>query len=130
MKLVIKTDDPIKEYLTKVLESNSIEVSILSFFVNKYNYYINTISLTDDVTIWKLVFHSTERKKCRTELGVTVATFNTCLHNLKKKGCITVSNDGEIAISKLLLYNHKKDNTLTFIFEYNGSKSEENSGDN
>lgn len=129
-KFVIKSEDPVKDYLIKVLESNSIEISILSFFINKYNYYINDIKITDFSTIWKLSFHNTERKKCRLDLGISVATFNTSLHNLKKKGLIILDSDDNLVINEMLLFNPKIDNTLTFIFKSNVSKAEENSTDN
>jgi hypothetical protein len=128
-KFVIKTEDPVKDYLVKILESNSVEISILSFFINKYNYYVNNIKLTDISTIWKLTFHNTERKKCRSILGISVATFNTSLHNLKKKRLILIDSEGNPSITKMLLFNPEVNNTLTFIFEKD-VKTEENTTDN
>lgn len=128
-KFVIKTEDPVKDYLVKILESNSVEISILSFFINKYNYYINNIKLNDLSTIWKLSFHSSERKKCRSILGISVATFNTSLHNLKKKGLVIIDSEGNPSITKMLLFNPEVNNTLTFIFEKD-VKTEENTANN
>jgi hypothetical protein len=128
-KFVIKTEDPVKDYLVKILESNSVEISILSFFINKYNYYINNIKLNDLSTIWKLSFHSSERKKCRNILDISVATFNTSLHNLKKKGLVIIDSEGNPSITKMLLFNPEVNNTLTFIFEKD-VKTEENTANN
>lgn len=119
MKYTIQTDDIILSFLEKVLESKANEVKIVAFFLKKYNYYTNVIKLTDEETIWRIVFDVKSRRECRQQLGCSIAVFNTALTNLKKKGILKELDNGVLAIAEVLRINPEKDNELVFVLKQN-----------
>lgn len=119
MKYIVQSDDVVLSFIEKVLESKSNEAKITAYFLKRYNYYINDIKLTDEETIWRIIFDLKSRKECREKLGISVSVFNTAMTLLKKKGILLELDNGVPCVAPVLRFNPLKDNELVFIFKPN-----------